>query len=260
LTEGSTIKIIVGFGIVGAMAVAGYLAVIPIQYEAKLQLEMAQVRNSNSNSNSNNSLNTLGVSIEPPSLLVGRLAQPATYTLEAIRSCAIQDGSSPHEAMASIVEASIPRNVPTVVEIVVRRDSAESAAQCATALFEMIRAQQAALIEPYLEDERKVLASLQMRLKENQDFISRMDKVALYQTVYLTRRDQMLYLMNQIDGLERMLSQTVKTRLVTPVYASHNPVPQKKKLSLALGAMAGLMLGVFFALGRNVWSRGRANE
>lgn len=249
-------KIIFGAGVVGVMAVAGYWASTPPQFEAKIQVEMAQVRNDNSNN-----INALGVSVESPYLLAERLAQPSTYTPDAIRSCGVQDGGASSEAMANLVKVNIPNNLTTVAEIVVRRDKPESAARCATAVFEMMRAQQAALIEHYLDEGRKTLAILQSRLKENQDFIIKTDKAGMYQAVYFARRDQMLYLMDQISTLERTLSQTADTRLIAPVYASSSPVSPKKGFSLlAGGALAGMVLGMFLAAARKLLARGRVVE
>lgn len=244
-------KTIAGVGLAGAVGASAYLAITPPQFESKVQIEMAQVHNSGSGSGSGSkNANTLGINIEAPEMLVERLKQPTTYTQEVIQACGVQDQMRPSEEMASLINASVPQKLSTVVEITIRRGTPELAMQCATAVFKMVHAQQAALYKPYLDESQKLLATLQARLKENQDFLAKMNMAGPSQMVYLASRDETLYLMNQINSLEQAISQHTETRLVAPAYASPKAVFPKKTHTLLLGAISGLMFGLFVAMMR----------
>ncbi len=245
-------KTILGVGIAGGLAGGGFLALTPAQYEAGAMIEMAQIRTSGPNGGS------VMNPIEPPALLIERLKNPSAYTPEAIQACAV--GASPFkgEQMAGLVKASIPKNVNTVAELKVRRGTPALAEQCAKGLFEMVSRQQAALLKPQQEDMRATLAGLQTRLGENQNYVAKAEKAGLSGMSYLARRDESMYLIQQIDELQRALARDVQARLVSPVYASPQKVAPNSRLILAVGAMGGLMLGLLFTLGRRVLQQQRA--
>jgi uncharacterized protein involved in exopolysaccharide biosynthesis len=76
------------------------------------------------------------------------------------------------------------------------------------------------------------------------------DKANLSSVIYWARRDESLYLMQQIDELQRALAYDWQTRQVSPVYAVPGQVSPKSVLTLALGVLGGLMLGLLLALVR----------
>ena len=245
-------KTILGVGIAGGLAGGGFLALAPAQYEAEAMIEMAQIRTGGPNGGS------VMNPIEPPALLVERLKNPSAYTPEAIQACAAGEARFDGETIAKLVKASIPKNVTSVAELKVRRSTPALAEQCATGLFEMVSRQQAALLKPQQEEMRATLAGLQTRFGENQNYVAKAEKAGLYGMVYLARRDESMYLIQQIDELQRALTRDAQARLVSPVYASPQQVFPKRSLTLVLGLMGGLMLGLLFTLGRRVLQQQRA--
>jgi hypothetical protein len=246
-----TWKTILGVGIAGGLASGGFLALAPAQYEAEAMIEMAQIRVSGPNGGS------VMNPIEAPALLIERLKNPTAYTPEAIQACAAGEATFTGEQMAGLVKASIPKNVSAVVELKVRLSTPAIAAQCAKGLFDMVSRQQAALLKPQQEEMRATLASLQTRFGENQNYVAKAEKAGLSGMVYLTRRDEAMYLTQQIDELQRALARDAQARLVSPVYASPHQVSPKRRLTLVLGLMGGLMLGLLFTLGRRVLQQQR---
>jgi hypothetical protein len=246
-----TWKTILGVGIAGGLAGGGLLALAPAQYEAEAMIEMAQIRTSGPNGGS------VMNPIEPPALLIERLKNPSAYTAEAIQACAAGEALFDGESMAKLVKASIPKNITTVAELKVRRSTPALAEQCAKGLFEMVSRQQAALLKPQQEEMRATLAGLQTRFGENQNYVAKAEKAGLYNVVYLARRDESIYLIQQIDELQRALAREAQARLVSPVYASPQQVFPKRNLTLVLGLMGGLMLGLLFTLGRRVLQQQR---
>ncbi len=246
-------KTIAGVGVAGGLSAAGFLAIAPAQYEAEALIEMAQIRSSGPNGT------VILNSIEPPALLMERLKNASTYTSESIRACAPGGGVRfDGESMAGLVKTSIPKNVTHVAELKIRRATPALAEQCAKGLFEMIRLQQAELVKPQQDEMRATLAGLQTRFGENQNYVLKAEKAGLYGMVYLARRDESMYLIQQIDELQRALVRDAQARLVAPIFASPTAVWPKPALTLVLGAMGGLMLGLMFALGRRVLRQQRA--
>ena len=245
-------KTILGIGIAGGLASGGFLALTPAQYEAEAMIEMAQIRASGPNGGSVMS------PIEPPALLIERLRNPSAYTPEAIQACAAGEARFDGESMATLVKASIPKNVSSVAELKVRRSTPALAEQCAKGLFEMVSRQQAALLKPQQEEMRATLAGLQTRFGENQSYVAKAEKTGLSGMVYLTRRDESMYLIQQINELQRALVREAQARLVSPVYASPQQVFPKRSLTLMLGLMGGVVLGLLFTLGRRVLQQQRA--
>lgn len=250
-------KTILGVGFAGVIVSGGFLIVVPPQYEAYALVEMAQVRTTNT---SNNADVPPSISIETPAMLVERLKSPSTYTSEVIKTCGLVGQLDSPEGMAEMAKTALTKNLISVVSINVRRGSPDQAKQCVEAVFEMIRSQQADLVKPYQAEWKTTLTKLQSRLRENDAFVAKAEKVGLYQTIYLAKRDESTQLKQQIDELERALSRNIQTRLVSPIYASSNPVFPKRTLALALGAMVGLMVGLLVVLGQKVLMNPHAKD
>ncbi|MBI5330970.1 MAG: hypothetical protein HZB71_10195 [Betaproteobacteria bacterium] len=246
-------KIVIGIGIAGAALLGSYQSLIVPQYEANALVEMAQIRSSNSNTNP-------PVSVEPPGLLIQRLKIPTTYSPEAIKECGFGNQQNSAESMVGLVKVTLPNNQTPIVNISVRRSSPDLAKQCVRAVFEMIRAQQAELLKPYRDELKTTLGTLRARLRENQAFMSKAQKTGLYQTIYLARRDEWIYLTQKIDELERASELGGDARLMAPIYAPSEPVPAKRNLYLVIGLFAGIFLGVVIVLFRKLLLDWRANR
>ncbi len=239
-------KIILGLGLAGALAAVGMLAATPAQYEAEAMLEMAQALSVGPNGT------VVKANIESPALLIERLKRPSSYTPEAIQGCSQAGAGLSGEAMAGLVMASSPRDVSVVAAIKVRRGTPALAEQCAKGLFEMIRRQQEGLLKPHRDELRSTLEGLQARLSENRSFVSKAEKAGLYGMVYLARRDETMYLLQQIDELQRLLARDEQARLVAPVYASPSKVAPRSSQILITGAFGGLIFGLLIALVRRL--------
>lgn len=232
-------KMILGLGLMGSLLASLFLAVVKPQYKASALMEMSQI---------NSNIEGLGNNIESPARLIERLQQPTTYTPETIKSCQIPNSPLAEETMAKIIQAKIPKNLTSAVELSVRRPGKDFALQCVKSVFDMIHQQQIALLLPHQEDMHHTLKKLQARLKETQAFIANMEQAGLYQTIYLARKDESLYLIQQIDELERTLLRASKTRLIAPIYVSAKPVYPKTVSTLLIGTIGGLLLGGLLAL------------
>jgi LPS O-antigen subunit length determinant protein (WzzB/FepE family) len=243
-------KAILATGLVGLLGAAGFIAVTPSQYEATAQIQMAQIAPNNNNSN------PLGVNVEDPNLLMARLKLPSSYTEDEIKACGLQDLKLPAESLANIVKLSPVKGVNSIVELKIRLESNDQAVSCAQSLFENIRDSQNNIVKPYIEEAKALLTKYQARLSEAQSLVSRVDKSgSALSAAYLANRDEVKFLTDESIRLNTFITSgdVRQAKLVAPIYASDVPVFPKKKISLLVGMLAGLFLGVLFVIARKAW-------
>lgn len=242
-------KAILVSGFLGILVSAAYLIVTPNQYQATAQIQMAQI----SASNNNNYNNPLGVNIEEPNLLLARLKLPTTYSDEVIKACGFENASSPAESLASSAKFSAVKGVGSIIELKINRDSKEIAINCAQALFESIKTSQNQIIKPYIEESKTLLVKYEARLANSQSLVSRADKSgAALSATYLANRDEVKFLTEEILRLNTFITtaDTRQAKLVSPIYASDIAVFPKKIMSLIIGLMAGLFLGLLLVISK----------
>jgi LPS O-antigen subunit length determinant protein (WzzB/FepE family) len=134
----------------------------------------------------------------------------------------------------------------------------EAASTCAQAIFELIKTSEAQIQAPYLEETQTRLVEDKSRLDQAKALVARADKSgAAMSAAYLSTRDEIKYLLDEITTLQNVVSggQYRATRLVSPIYASDNPVAPKKRIALLAGLMGGLFLGLLIAFARQMWAK-----
>jgi capsular polysaccharide biosynthesis protein len=247
-------KAILATGLVGLSGAAGFITVIPSQYEATAQIQMAQIA-------PNNNSNLLGVNVEDPNLLMARLKLPSSYTEDEIKACGLEAEKMPTEELAKLAKLSLVKGATTMIELKIRLESKNRAVSCAQSLFENIRDSQNNIVKPYIEEAKALLTKYQARLTEAQSLVARADKSgSALSAAYLANRDEVKFLTDESIRLNNLISagDTRQAKLVAPIYASDIPVFPKKKISLLVGLLAGLFLGVLFVMMRKAWRGYRA--
>lgn len=250
-------KSILAGGVGGAVLAAGYLAVTAPQYEASALISMAQVP-ATGNANNTNAGPSIA-SVEDPTFLIERLKMPSTYTPAAIAACGMGQTGMPAEAMSRLIDVTRPRSVGSVIVIRVRKESPQLATQCVNGLFEMIREQQAAMVKPVEEDLQGALVDLEARLSAKQGDHEKAERQGLYQSVFLAKRDELLFLNQQIYTLRRATRRMTPTTLVSPIYARANPVAPQRSLVVIAATLAGLFGGLLLAAGFREAARWRVS-
>jgi LPS O-antigen subunit length determinant protein (WzzB/FepE family) len=252
-------KIILVFGVLGLAIAIAYLVITPDRFEAVAQIQMAETSSANNNNNNNNNLNSLGVNIEEPALLIARLGSPSSFSAGAIAACGQQAQSNSALATAQSIKLAPIKGVSNVVELKTVGPTPEAASTCAQAIFELIKTSQAQIQAPYLEETQTRLVEDKSRLDQAKALVARADKSgAAMSAAYLSTRDEIKYLLDEITTLQNVVSgggQYRATRLVSPIYASDNPVAPKKRIALLAGLSGGLLLGLLIALGRQMWTK-----
>ncbi|MBT8556443.1 hypothetical protein G6663_03940 [Polynucleobacter paneuropaeus] len=256
----SAYKTILVFGALGLAIAIAYLVITPNRFEAVAQIQMAQTSGANNNINNinNNNLNSLGINVEEPALLIARLSSPSSFSAGVIAACGQQAQSNPALATAQTIKLAPIKGISNVVELKTVGPTSEAASICAQAIFELIKTSQAQIQAPYLEEAQTRLTEDGIRLDQAKALVAKADKSgAAMSAVYLSACDEIKYLLNEITTLQNVVSggQYRATRLVSPIYASDNPVAPKKRIALLVGLSGGLLMGLLIALGRQIWAK-----
>jgi capsular polysaccharide biosynthesis protein len=245
-------KTIAIFGLLGFLSSITYLLATPKQYEVTAQIQMAQI-NGNNNNNNNLNNNPLGVNVEDPNLLLARMRIPSSYSDLEIKACGLGQSKAPAENLTSLANFSVVRGVSGIVELKIRMNSKDQAIACAQALFENIRRSQNQIMRPYIDEARNLLIKYQARLDGAREIIVRADKSdSAVSAAYLASRDEVRIITDEIFRLNTYIAvgEARQTRLISPIYASNEPVLPKKKITLIAGLFLGLLLGFLFITGK----------
>ena len=246
-------KTILGFGVAGLIAALMFAFLMPSQYEAKAQIKMAQI-----GVNNNNNVNPLGVNIEEPALLIARMKLPTSFDQATIERCGLNGEKDAAEVLAKKVKLSAVKGAPSVVDLSIQAESKELADACVAATFDLIKQTQKAIAEPFIIEAKSKLSEYQKRLDDSRSVMSRPDKSgAALSAAYLATRDEVKYLMDEVIRLQDFITSgdTRMTQLTAPIYAIDHPVFPKKRLTVTVGLIAGLFLGLLFVMGRHAYRR-----
>lgn len=245
-------KAIAIFGLAGIVLSVAYLAITPKLYEASAQVIMAQIGGVNNNNNNNN-INSLGINVEEPALLIARLSSPTSFTPQVIGACSLSDQVNAGLVLSKLIKLSPAKGVTNVVDIKTIGQTPESSKECMQAIFDLIKTTQSEIIAPYIEEAKVKLADDEVRLAKAKDLVSKADKSDLAMGInYLSTRDEIRYLLGEIGALKNVVSsnQNRLTRLVSPIYVSDIPIYPNKRIVLAVGLFGGLLLGILIVLCR----------
>jgi LPS O-antigen subunit length determinant protein (WzzB/FepE family) len=237
------LKLIIGCGIAALLISSSYVILAPKQYEARWQMQMAQFSN-----NSN---------IEEPAALVERLRSPTAYTTEVQQHCGMPANGEFGDYLDKRLDVQTIKNMTTAVSMKYRGESPLQAKQCAESIVSMIITQQRSLIEEQLAGRQAQLVRYQQTLTEEQRQLEKLNKSELGSLDFLARSDKLRWLRSRIDELqeESLLSRMHPAKLISPIYMPSNPISPKVGLVLPSWILMGLMLGILFALGREVWRK-----
>ncbi|QWD81923.1 hypothetical protein [Polynucleobacter sp. MWH-S4W17] len=246
-------KVVSLMGLVGLVVSSTYLIITPNQYEAIANIAMARVPTDK---------NPLGVNIEEPQALINRMSVPSSFDAVALNACGLQDVATLAAQMSKAIKLSIPKGVANVIELKVTRSSPELASACAKSVYELIAHSQAQMIGPMAEaaktNNAARLVKVEERLAQDKVLLAKAEQPrgVLSPTYFsiLTEirnlEDERATLLALVDanGLQT-------ANLQSPIYAVDKPVYPKKTLSLVFGLVAGVLLGLLIALGKQMFTK-----
>lgn len=247
-------KTITVFGVLGLICGIFYIWITPNQYQAAAQIQMAQFAG---NSNSVNSImSPIGVNVEDPARLISRLQIPTTYSDEVISACGLKESEKAREKLVKLIKASPSKGGTSVVEVTINRESKDVALACMSALFDEISKTQAGIAEPFFQEIAKNLSDNSLKIEYVRSTFKQAagNSSLLFTPSYLLARDEINRLADNNTILEYLLQfkDTRKTRLISPIYVSPDPVAPKKLIVMLAGLMGGLLIGIFIPLLRRM--------
>ncbi len=243
-------QFIVGFTLLGFVGAASSLWAVPKQYEVSGQIKMAQI-------SAGKVFSPSGVAIEEPQALIARMAIPTSYPKETIALCGLAEQKNAGALLAKKAKLSLPKGLSGTVDLEIRDTSKEVAEACANAIYELVKASQAQLIAPYIEEASKKLIIEKERLSRATQFIAKADKSGTaVSAAYLATRDEISYLFDQISTLQAVIdgNESRAARLVAPIHVKDQPVFPQTRIGLLLGLLLGGFLGLLLAVVRR-WYR-----
>lgn len=229
--------------IFGILLAVSYIFLTPARFEATLQIEMAKFGGTVNATE----MRSTGSPIEAPSLLLKRLAVPTTYPPASIAACELPESPAGAERLAKSTRGKAVPGSESVIEITIHGSSPRTAHECANSIFTMIEEQHTALAKPHIRATADAIKVLQERLNKNHSLMETSAREEMQTAVYLSRRDESLWLLEEIQRMERSIKNVMPTRLVSPIYSNLTPVAPKKTLSIVIGLLAGMFIGLFFA-------------
>ncbi len=247
--------IIAVFGAIGLAIAIIYLLIVPKQYQAIVQIQMAQISSAANNTNNNSNINPLGINIEEPGLLIARMSFPTSFTPATTTACGLDGKDNAISMLAKSIKLSQPKGVSNVVELKTTASNPELAQQCANAIYELIKTSQEKIVSPYIAEAKIKLSDDEVRLAKAKDLVLKADKSgSVMSAAYLSTRDEIRYLLDEITALQNVVTSNINraTRLVAPIYVSDAPISPKKQVILASGLLGGLFLGLLIAFGRQL--------
>jgi hypothetical protein len=237
-------------GLLGIAASFGYLIIVPKQYQATAQIQMAQIGVSN-----NNNINPLGINIEEPAILVARLSNPTSYSAEIAKACGLDSTKEAQAILPKLVNLKISKGIANTVDLKIIGASPEASLLCAHAVFDLIKNTQAQIIKPYIEEAKVKLLYNQERLGKAQELVMKADRSESgIGAAYLSTRDEIRFLLDENTALKNMIisNENRATRLLAPIYVGDDPTGPIRRNVLLAGLLGGLFLGLLIAYGRQL--------
>jgi hypothetical protein len=247
----SSRRIIVITTVLGVLLATFYILMTPKQYTAKTQIIMAQIAGSDKN------IMPFGANIEEPIALINRLSLPTSYGIDQIEACGLSGAQKPLEAMAKIPKWNAPRGVAGIVEVSVTSSTTKIAKDCIESLFLLIQGTQEKKIAAYIKEAEEKLAGYQRRIeaykKHAPNVMGDQSKEITYSATwneYVLMVEQVLILRNLIGFAEAH-----GASLAMPIYVDETPVAPKITSLLAGGFFWGLIIGIFIAYLKSIFSK-----
>lgn len=238
------IKIMILGSFFGLFLAIFYILIAPQKYEATAQIRMAQLSQINP-------ANPFGTSIEDPLSLISRMQFPTNYSKEVVNACGYQDEKEPALELSKDLKFSIPRGVANTVEIRALFSNPETARNCLVAVTTQVELMQEQVARPFIEEAKIKLAADNERIEAAKKVILKADQSGNAMSAgYLSARDELTYFLIDREKMVDLINSVKNrgTRLTSPIYVTGNPVSPKKVLSLVIGVLGGIFLGLLWVL------------
>lgn len=236
--------------VAGALGAAGFVLVIPVQYEATAVVQPASVGMSANT--------TKGVEVEPVLQTLERLKLPTFYTDELLQSC---QAASQLGLAASVKATQVKGN--SLIQVSYRASSAANAEACVNAVVSHLTKSQETIAEPVIKILEEQLVLTRKQLTQAEGFqgqlekraVSSADDASLLMLTALSKGEEIARLQKLLIDQKVQLSAplTQPMQFLVPIYAPERAVAPKKLPILVGGLFGGLVLGGLMFFVRRTW-------
>jgi len=244
-------KTILLFGVLGVIGSIAYLLVAPNRYEAIAQIQMARIAVEK---------NPLGANVEEPAALINRLRLPSGLNDVVNSACGLQDSRNPASDLGKIIKLTIPRGAVSMVELKVVRPTPELAKACAVSVVDWIVQSQAQMID-LIVDVTKVrykerLAKTDERLAQDKALLPKVDQSkGVISPAYFALLSEIRSLEDERERLIELMDGYLMpgATFQSSIFVDDQPIFPIKAISLLVGLLGGIFLGVMIELGKKIF-------
>jgi capsular polysaccharide biosynthesis protein len=242
-------KKIIFTGILGFLASSLYLLLAPNQYEAVAKILMARAPE----------LNNSWKNIEEPTQLISRMSLFSSLDNAVITSCRVENQAD----ASKVVKLTIPKGVASVVELKVTLPTPELANACAASMVNLISKSQAQMIGKIQNANQQLFNKVNERLVEDMALLAKFrPPVDGVSATYFAILSEIRQLQDEREKLLRLIDNKQLQELTqqATIYVADKPIYPKKSISLLVGTLAGLFLGILIALVRKMITKLKAQS
>ena len=245
--------VIAKMGVMGILVSIVYSAATPSQFQAATRITMLRFPAEK---------NSLGNYVEEPAALISRLSAPDVFDSSVIKACGFGEAPSASIAnnqMAKLLKFSIPKGLPSVLEIKVNLSTPLLAKACVDGVARFINQSQIEIRETstdFFQSSNTRLKAISEQLIQDRELLSRASTPnGLITPTYFLILSDIRRLEDEQSNILLKL-EAAKLRPYEPTIISTDyPVYPKTTIILFAGFVSGLFLGLVFAIGRQALDR-----
>lgn len=226
------------FVLAGLACVSIYFWLTPTEYVASTVIRMAKMPSRD---------NLMGINVEEPTALIARMSSSTSFSPATISSCGFGQDSEGGSKVLGLLKLTIPKGLPSVVDLKVISPNQEMARLCAIAVAEQIATSQDLIRAPIIDAKKNRQAIVNERLKRDNEFLLKLDSsINSTSAYYFALLSGKRALEDEKIELDNLLSNNVlaSSRMEYPIELAPKSIRTKTLFSLLVGSMVGFCLGL----------------
>lgn len=249
-------RVIVGFAVAGLGIAIGAVLLTPARYEAVANIDSARV---------------LGNPVESNAVLAEKMRSPTYYSAKTLQTCTVAGSPNAGAVLTKALNPNVPRQ-SSFVAVSHKAPSPEAASDCLLAVLEDVNRNQGEISAPQIEQARARIKKDEEKLKLAEDFVAsfasrskagqfdfndaKFSASSLLIVTLQGKQAEITELKNSIQAAKLALAepQTKQASFPTPIYAPGLRSGPARSVILAVGLMAGVMVGILALAAARGWT------
>lgn len=268
-----------GGAILGLAGAISFVLITPAQYEATAVIQPATLgvpaiapSVSTNTSTTSPTATAKGVDVESAAQTLERLKTPSFYTEVLLQACEVKTQANPRQALAMAMKPTLVKG-NSLIQVVYRADTPALAEVCVTAVVNQLVKTQAAIAAPVirtleeqrdltkqqLDDAERFQGLIEKRAMQLDPSDAKFSQTMLMLNAALSKREEIAKLRKSYAEQSVQLAEpmTQSARLFEPIYSPDRSVFPKKTLTVCIGLVSGLFMGLLSLFVLRSWQRFR---